>query len=182
MCRPGPRLAHKQNRCRDADARLMLFPFLPGGWRAEKSKPMASAFVSRCGGRLPARHLRRLTESGLPLARPSRSNRPEADSATRRAQAGQRPIAQHQDISQLLAGTPNGPGGSSNAARVHSCVKARGRCTPSRHRNASRERPLEGRGGSIVSEVWRAGISAQTEVSLVPRADIAEDHCNHTVK
>ena len=35
-------------------------------------------------------------------------------------------------VSQLLAGTPSGPGGSSNAARVPPCDEARRRRTPSR--------------------------------------------------
>ena len=35
-------------------------------------------------------------------------------------------------VSQLLAGTPSGPGGSSNAARVPRCDEARRRRTPSR--------------------------------------------------
>ena len=43
------------------------------------------------------------------------------------AQLGQRPVAQDQSVSQLLAGTPSGPGGSSNAARVLRCDEARGR-------------------------------------------------------
>ena len=61
-------------------------------------------------------------------------------------------------VSQLLAGTPSGPGGSSNAARVPSCEKARRRRTPSRLRNASRERPLEGRGVRMIRAVFGAGI------------------------
>jgi hypothetical protein len=43
-----------------------------------------------------------------------------------------------QVVSQLLAGTPIGPGGSSDTARVPCCDKARGRHTSSRLRNASR--------------------------------------------
>src|SRR3954464_7947359 len=35
-------------------------------------------------------------------------------------------------VSQLLAGTPSGPGGSSDAARVPRCDEARRRRTPSR--------------------------------------------------
>src|SRR5665648_159403 len=59
---------------------------------------------------------------------------------------------------QLLAGTPNGPGGSSDAARVLHCDEARRRRTPSRNHDASRERPFSGRGGDMIRQVRRAGI------------------------
>jgi hypothetical protein len=62
-------------------------------------------------------------------------------------------------VSQLLAGPPSGSGGSSTAARVPRCDEARGRRTPSRLRNASRERPLEGRGEHMIRAVFWAGIS-----------------------
>ena len=45
-------------------------------------------------------------------------------------------------ISQLLAGTPSGPGGSSAAARVPRCDEARRRRTSSRLRDASMSAPL----------------------------------------
>ena len=44
-------------------------------------------------------------------------------------------------VSQLLAGTRIGPGGSPDAARVPDCDPARGRRAPSRFGNASRKRP-----------------------------------------
>ena len=47
-------------------------------------------------------------------------------------------------VSQLLAGTPSGPGGSSNAARVPRCDEARRRRTPSRLKTPH-ETPLTGR-------------------------------------
>jgi hypothetical protein len=62
-------------------------------------------------------------------------------------------------FSQLLAGTPIGPGGSSDAARVPCCEKARGRRTSSRLTTPHENAPLEGRGGSRIMPVWRAGIS-----------------------
>jgi hypothetical protein len=64
-------------------------------------------------------------------------------------------------ISQLLAGTPNGPGRSSDAARVSCCDKTRGRRTPSRDQDASRARPLKGRGEAMIREVWRSGIRSR---------------------
>jgi len=48
--------------------------------------------------------------------------------------------------SQLLAGTPSGPGGSSGAARVPCCDKNRGRRTPSRLDARLAKRPSSGRG------------------------------------
>jgi hypothetical protein len=62
-------------------------------------------------------------------------------------------------FSQLLAGTPNGPGGSPGAARVPCCDKIRGRRTPSRYPRRLMNAPLNGRGGCRINEVWRAGIS-----------------------
>jgi hypothetical protein len=82
-------------------------------------------------------------------------------------------------ISQLLAGAPSGPGGSSAAARVPSCETARGRRTSPRLRNASRERPLEGRGGCIISEVRETGTNGAQRyrfaayLPLVGRAGVA---------
>ncbi len=50
-------------------------------------------------------------------------------------------------ISQLLAGTPSGPGGSPDAARVPCCARPAGAAPRPAYRDASRERPLDGRGG-----------------------------------
>ena len=55
-------------------------------------------------------------------------------------------------VSQLLAGTPSGPGGSSDAARVPRCDEARRRRTPSRL-TTPHETPLEGRGDGMIRAV-----------------------------
>jgi len=45
-------------------------------------------------------------------------------------------------VSQLLAGTPSGPGGSSDAVRVLRCDETRGRRTPSRYLTSPHDAPL----------------------------------------
>ena len=50
-------------------------------------------------------------------------------------------------------GTPSGPGGSPDAARVLVATRPAGAAPRPAYRNASRERPLEGRGGYSLSEV-----------------------------
>ena len=52
-------------------------------------------------------------------------------------------------VSQLLAGTHSGPGGSPGAARVPDRDPARGRRAPSRFRNASRQRPSKDEVGRV---------------------------------
>jgi hypothetical protein len=84
----------------------------PKGSGAPKSANlMVSTSVAGGGGRLSARHLRRLFvahRAPLSVAGYGRS------------------------VSQLLAGTRIGPGGSPDAARVPDCGPARGRRAPSR--------------------------------------------------
>jgi hypothetical protein len=60
-------------------------------------------------------------------------------------------------VSQLLAGTPSGPGGSSAAARVPRCDEARRRRTPSRL-TTPHETPLTGRGEQMIRAVLGAVI------------------------
>jgi len=85
----------------------------------------------------------RLSQS---LERHSRSSSPKAGSAN------------IQVVSQLLAGTPGGPGGSSDAARVPDLRRqARGRRTSSRCRNASRSALQVDEVMRSVREVLRAG-------------------------
>ena len=62
-----------------------------------------------------------------------------------------------QVVSQLLAGTRIGPGGSSDTARVPCCGKARRRHTPSRHYERLAMTPSEGRGGRMISATQEAG-------------------------
>jgi len=116
------------------------------------------------GGRLAARHMcssseavahkraRHAALSACYLQRPygvgprfalSVEFRREGRERNKRAQGGRRPVAQRTSLSQLLAGTPSGPGGSSDAARVSCCDKTRERRTSSRRHNASRKRPLK---------------------------------------
>ena len=106
--------------------------------RRKAQNPYGSCLAAR--GRLPARQSRRLRHRALLSSGPSRSE------------------CADRSVSQLLAGTPSGPGGSSNAARVPRCDEARRRRTPSRL-TTPRETPLRGRGGWMISEVcWKAVI------------------------
>jgi len=57
-----------------------------------------------------------------------------------------------QVVSQLLAGTPSGPGGSPDAARVPCCDKARRRHASSRLTTPHENAPSEGRGECNVRE------------------------------
>ena len=67
--------------------------------------------------------------------------------------------ARGQVVSQLLTGTRNGPGGSPDAARVPSLrSQARGRRTPSRLTNASRNAPSVDEVASSLSASREAGI------------------------
>jgi len=115
-------------------------PEFEGGWRAEKRKILMARALRHAGAFRRANH-------GVFRQRPLLSSGPSRIECADRS------------VSQLLAGTPSGPGGSSNAARVPRCDEARRRRTSSRLRNASRERPLEGRGGCIIREVRETGIS-----------------------
>ena len=124
--------------CRDASRVRSV----KGGWRAEKRKIL---WLVPCGTRAPRGAPITAFPAPGPRFRPVRRASNRADRA----------------VSQLLAGTPSGPGGSSAAARVPRCDEARGRRTPSRLRNASRERPSDGRGVCSLCEVWKAGISAR---------------------
>ena len=106
--------------------------------RRKAQNPYGSCIAAR--GRLPARQSRRFPATGPAFVRSV-----ALEYADR-------------SVSQLLAGTPSGPGGSSDAARVPSCEKARRRRTPSRL-TTPRETPLRGRGGWMISEVcWKAVI------------------------
>ena len=88
-------------------------PEYEGGWRAEKRKILMARALRHAGASRRANH----GVFGIgPCFRPVRRACECAD----------------RSVSQLLAGTPSGPGGSSNAARVPSCEKARRRRTPSR--------------------------------------------------
>jgi len=98
---------------------------VPCGTRAPRGAPVAE--VSGIGPRFPVRASRSwLRRSEAASASPRRASRPTflrpPKQASRRREAGS---AKTQVVSQLLAGTPSGPGGSSNAARVPCCDKAR---------------------------------------------------------
>ena len=105
-------------------------PECEGGWRAEKRKILMARALRHAGAF-------RRANRGVFRQRALLSSGPSRIECADRA------------VSQLLAGTPSGPGGSSDAARVPRCDEARRRRTSSRLRDASRERPLEGRGGGI---------------------------------
>ena len=105
--------------------------------RRKAQNPYGSCLAAR--GRLPARKSRRFRHRALLSSGPSRSE------------------CADRSVSQLLAGTPSGPGGSFDAARVPRCDEARRRRTPSRL-TTPHETPLTGRGEGIISEVWNAGI------------------------
>jgi hypothetical protein len=120
-------------RCRDA-SQHPGFDFLAPhvrGWRAEKRKPMVSAILLR-----PRR-----APSGAPQAASCQHRAPLSVAGYGRS------------VSQLLAGTPNGPGGSPGAARVPCCARPAGAAPRPATTNASRQRPLSGRGGCMISEV-----------------------------
>jgi hypothetical protein len=131
--------------------------------RRKAQNPYGSCLAAR--GRLAARHTRSSSEAIAHQKNAPHTCAKQAHALLRRfpapGPAFVRSVA-HQcadrSISQLLAGTPSGPGGSSAAARVPRCDEARRRRTSSRLRNASRQRPLEGRGGGIISEVRAAGV------------------------
>ena len=122
--------------------RRVTRPGCEGGWRAEKRKILMARALRHAGAS-------RRANRGVFRQRALLSSGPSRIECADRA------------ISQLLAGTPSGPGGSSAAARVPRCDEARRRRTSSRLRNASRERPLEGRGGCSLSEVCEAGINVR---------------------
>jgi hypothetical protein len=81
-------------------------------------------------------------------------------------------------VSQLLAGTPSGPGGSPDAARVQVLRDLPAGAAP---RPASRRlmnAPFIGRGGRMIGEVWSAGISrgkgrSPSPVTVIARLDRA---------
>ena len=88
-------------------------PEFEGGWRAEKRKILMARALRHAGAFRRANH-------GAFRQRPLLSSGPSRIECADRS------------VSQLLAGTPSGPGGSSNAARVPPCEKARRRRTSSR--------------------------------------------------
>ena len=102
-------------------------PGYEGGWRAEKRKILMARALNGIRGRLPARQ-----SAAFPATGPAFVRSVALECADR-------------SVSQLLAGTPSGPGGSSDAARVPRCDEARRRRTPSRL-TTPHETPLEGRG------------------------------------
>ena len=59
-------------------------------------------------------------------------------------------------VSQLLAGTPSGPGGSSNAARVPRCERPAG-AAPRPASRRLKKRPSNGRGEGMIREVQERG-------------------------
>ena len=95
--------------------------------RRKAQNPYGSCLAAR--GRLPARqHALKQRSDSASRRKPSRRFRHRAllSSGPSRIECADR------SVSQLLAGTPSGPGGSSNAARVPRCDEARRRRTPSR--------------------------------------------------
>jgi hypothetical protein len=108
--------------------------------RRKAQNPYGSCLAAR--GRLAARQSRRLRQRA-PLSLEGRKRSPP------------------RYISQLLAGTPSGPGGSPDAARVPCCARPAGAAPRPAYRNASRERPLEGRGGCSLAQLRGAGIRSR---------------------
>ena len=108
-------LARMRAPCRDACTR----PECEGGWRAEKRKILMARASTVT--RAPSRR----ANHGVFRHRALLSSGPSRIECADRS------------VSQLLAGTPSGPGGSSNAARVPCCDEARRRRTPSRLTDAS---------------------------------------------
>ena len=106
--------------------------------RRKAQNPYGSCLAAR--GRLPARQSRRLRHRALLSSGPSRSE------------------CADRSVSQLLAGTPSGPGGSSAAARVPRCDRHAGAAPSSRAQDAFRARPSTGRGACSISEVRETGI------------------------
>ncbi len=88
-------------------------PEYEGGWRAEKRKILMARALRHAGASRRANH-------GVFRQRALLSSGPSRIECADRA------------VSQLLAGTPSGPGGSSAAARVPRCDEARRRRTSSR--------------------------------------------------
>ena len=137
------------------------------GWRAEKRNLIARA--SRHAG--ASRRATCAQVGRRPVAHQKmRSSRPEAGSACYLRRLRQRtpldePATAGSLLSQLLAGTRSGPGGSSGAARVPRCDKARGRRTPSRLDARLAKRPQSGRGEGRISEVRHAGIRSHHHMS-----------------
>jgi hypothetical protein len=113
-------------------------PSVRGGMARRKAQnPYGSCLAAR--RRLPARQhaLKQRSDSASKNARQGATQA----HALLRAFSGTgpcfRPVRRaancaDRSVSQLLAGTPSGPGGSSNAARVPRCDEARRRRTPSR--------------------------------------------------
>jgi hypothetical protein len=160
-CAPTPPFRGRDQRgaryrCRDAlglaccqRAPSQCLPKFPvRGMARRKAQTMVSALpLGNAAGGSRRAQSRTSIGSGprFPLWIP-RSRWPEAGSA-------------HPNVSQLLAETRSGPGRSSAAAQVPCCDKTRGRRTPSRDQDASRARPLTGRGAAIIRQVRSAGIS-----------------------
>jgi hypothetical protein len=119
------------------------------GRRAERRKPMVTTSVAGGGGRLSARHVRRLADTGPRFCRECPAL-PPTDAGQNHVEG---PLIGLTVISQLLAGLRSEPGRSPGAARVARCERAPRAPRPSRFRNASRQRPSKGRGGAMISEV-----------------------------
>jgi hypothetical protein len=133
-CIASPR--HRARACQRASPQLR-------GWRAEKRKSHSSrSFRDRAGASRRATcaqycvalprfaHLERMLFRGdfCATRRAALSvlvlrAEPKARSEKPRAQVGRRPVAQHQNVSQLLAGPLSGPGRSPGAARVLRCER-----------------------------------------------------------
>ena len=133
-----------------------------GGWRAEKRKILMARALRHAGAfrrankrssseAIAHQKMRDTALSKRMLFCGRFRHRALLSSGPSRSECADR------SVSQLLAGTPSGPGGSSNAARVPRCDEARRRRTPSRL-TTPHETPLTGRGECIISEVWQAGI------------------------
>jgi hypothetical protein len=107
-----------------------------GGMARRKAQSGSSCSLAGARGRLSTRHIRsRMSERHL--RRSHSGTGPRFSPACRAKSAGRA-------FSQLLAGTPSGPGRSSDAARVNMLrARTRGRRTSSRFEIASRNAPSE---------------------------------------
>ena len=119
-----------------------------GGWRAEKRKILMARALRHAGAFRRANH-------GVFRHRALLSSGPSRIECADRS------------VSQLLAGTPSGPGGSSNAARVPRCDEARRRRTPSRL-TTPHETPLTGRGEASYARFGDGDMRGYSPTLVIP--------------
>jgi hypothetical protein len=158
-----------------------------GGWRAERRKPMAPCSLLNTAGasrRATCAHFGALPRFALleRMAQLRQIKRMLICGVLTPASglASVRPVARlgaGRALSQLLAGTPSGPGRSSDAARVHGLrSRTRGHRTSSRLRKRLAKRPSKGRGGRSVRQVLGPGISFSSGTPLSATCNALVSH------